>query len=131
NGLKVIDDTYNAAPDSMKSAVNTLMSMEGQRKIAILGGMNELGSESAKYHKEVGAYAGEKGIDLLITIGEKAFDIGEGARAFLQPEQIMHFEDKEQLYPCMDQLFSSGDVILAKASRTMEFERIVEKILNE
>lgn len=131
NGIKVIDDTYNAAPDSMKSAVNTLMSMEGKRKIAILGGMNELGAESARYHNEVGAYAGQKGVDLLITVGEKAFDIAEGARTYMKNEQIMHFAEKDQLYECIKNLFKDGDVILAKASRTMEFEQIVERILNE
>ena len=131
NGMKVIDDTYNAAPDSMKSAINTLMSMEGERKIAILGGMNELGPESAKYHGEVGAYAGEKGVDLLITIGEKAFDLAEGARATMTDDKILHFADKEALYAQLMNLFKDGDVILAKASRTMEFERIVERILNE
>lgn len=130
-GIKVIDDTYNAAPDSMKSAVNTLMSMEGKRKIAILGGMNELGPESPKYHQEVGAYAAEKGVDLLITVGEKAFDLAEGAKGVMEDEKIKHFADKEALYTWMKNLFEDGDVILAKASRTMEFEKIVEKILNE
>jgi len=131
HGIKVVDDTYNAAPDSMKSAINTLMSMEGGRRIAILGGMNELGPESPKYHQEVGAYAGEKGIDLLITVGEKAFDIAEGAKKTMDAEKILHYGEKEALYQEIDNLFSVGDVILAKASRTMEFERIVERILNE
>ena len=131
NGLKVIDDTYNAAPDSMKSAINTLMSMDGIRKIAILGGMNELGSESAKYHQEVGAYAGEKGVDLLITVGEKAFDLAEGAKKGMEAEHILHYADKNALYAEIKELFKAGDVILAKASRTMEFEQIVERILNE
>lgn len=131
NGIKVVDDTYNAAPDSMKSAVNTLMSMEGKRKIAILGGMNELGAESAVYHQEVGVYAAEKGIDLLITVGEKAKDISEGAKTYLHEEQVLHFGEKDELYPLIKELFTEGDIILAKASRTMEFERIVERILNE
>lgn len=130
-GVKVIDDTYNAAPDSMKSAINTLISMEGERKIAILGGMNELGPESPKYHREVGLYAGEKGVDLVITIGEKAFDLAEGAKQIMKEEQVMHFKEKEELYAEMKNLFRNGDIILAKASRTMEFEQIVEKILNE
>ena len=114
----------------MKSAMNTLMSMEGKRKIAILGGMNELGPESAIYHQEVGAYAAEKGVDVLITVGEKAKDIYHGATG-LGEGRKMHFDEKDELYAVMKDLFKEGDIILAKASRTMEFETIVERILNE
>ena len=128
NGIKIIDDAYNAAPDSVKSAINTLMSMEGKRKIALLGGMNELGSASAKYHQEVGAYAAEKEIDLLITVGEKAFDYVIGAREGLGRERILHFAEKEDLYAKADKIFDAGDVVLVKASRGMEFEQIIEKL---
>lgn len=128
DGIKIIDDAYNAAPDSMKSAINTLMSMEGKRKIALLGGMNELGSESARYHQEVGAYAAEKEIDLLITVGEKAFDYVIGAREGLGEAHILHFAEKEDLYANAEKLFQTGDVVLVKASRGMEFEQIIEKL---
>lgn len=128
DGIKIIDDAYNAAPDSVKSALNTLMSIEGKRKIALLGGMNELGSESAKYHQEVGAYAAENEIDLLITVGEKAFDYVIGAREGLGEAQILHFAEKEDLYAKADEIFKAGDVVLVKASRGMEFEQIIEKL---
>ncbi|MBR3785282.1 MAG: UDP-N-acetylmuramoyl-tripeptide--D-alanyl-D-alanine ligase [Firmicutes bacterium] len=128
DGIKIIDDAYNAAPDSVKSALNTLMSMEGKRKIALLGGMNELGGESARYHREVGAYAAEKEIDLLITVGEKAFDYVAGAREGLGEERILHFAEKEDLYAAAEGLFREGDVVLVKASRGMEFEQIIEKL---
>jgi len=128
DGMKIIDDAYNAAPDSVKSAINTLMSMEGKRKIALLGGMNELGSASAVYHREVGAYAAEKGIDLLITVGEKAFDYVLGAREGLGEDRIRHFAEKEDLYAQAGELFAEGDVVLVKASRGMEFEQIIEKL---
>lgn len=128
DGIKIIDDAYNAAPDSVKSAINTLMSMEGKRKIALLGGMNELGSESAKYHREVGAYAAEKGIDLLITVGEKAFDYVIGAREGLGEAAILHFAEKDDLYAKAEGIFEAGDVVLVKASRGMEFEQIIEKL---
>ncbi len=130
-GLKVIDDAYNAAPDSVKSAVNTLMKTEGKRKIAVLGGMNELGAESAKHHQEVGAYIGDTAIDLLITIGEPAYDFAIGAEGKLAKEQMMHFGSKEEFFVQMKNLFDVGDVVLVKASRSMEFEEIVEKLLKE
>ena len=80
NGITVIDDTYNAAPASMKSLIDTLVHTDGQRKIAVFAGMNELGAESPKYHREVGEYAGKRDLDLLITVGEKAEDIAVGYR---------------------------------------------------
>lgn len=126
NGIKIIDDTYNAAPDSMKSAIKTLMHTEGKRKIAILAGMNELGEASREYHRQVGAFAREQRVDMLITVGEKAADIKEGFG-----ETGLHLETKEQLFPHLRNLIQAGDVILIKGSRTMEMEQVTEWILKE
>lgn len=131
DGIKVIDDTYNAAPDSMKSAVNTLINTEGARKIAILGGMNELGEDSPKYHREVGAYTAEEGVDMLITIGEKAEDIAKGWES-VRNAGAVHYEKKEDLYPQISGgMFKAGDVIVVKASRTLELEDVVAKLMKE
>lgn len=130
NGIQVIDDTYNAAPESMKSALNTLMKSDGERKVAILGGMNELGSESAEYHRQVGAHAAELKVDLLISVGRKAMDITEGARK-LPAERNLHFETKEAFYKEKDSLIKTGDTILVKASRGFEMEQVVEKLLED
>ncbi|SCJ97147.1 UDP-N-acetylmuramoyl-tripeptide--D-alanyl-D-alanine ligase [uncultured Eubacterium sp.] len=130
-GIKIIDDTYNAAPDSMKSAINTLVNTSGTRKIAILGGMNELGPDSPIYHQEVGRYAGEKKIDLLITVGEKARDIAKGGMETLERKKVMHFDTKEQLYEQLDNMFAEGDIIIVKASRSMEMEQVVERIMEK
>ena len=121
-----IRDRYNAAPDSMKSAIKTLMHTEGKRKIAILAGMNELGEASREYHRQVGAFAREQRVDMLITVGEKAADIKEGFG-----ETGLHIETKEQLFPHMRNLIQAGDVILIKGSRTMEMEQVTEWILKE
>lgn len=131
DGIKIIDDTYNAAPDSMKSAINTLMNTKGERKIAILGGMNELGEESPKYHAEVGAYGAEKKVDLLITIGEKAEDIARGWRETGRTDSVKHFDTKDDFYREIDRLFKAGDVVVVKASRSMEFEQIVDRMMKE
>ena len=128
DGIKIIDDAYNAAPDSIKSAIKTLLSMEGKRKIVLLGGMNELGAESPKYHQEVGSFAGEQDIDLLIAVGEMAYDYVIGAKEGLREEQIFYFAEKEDLYAQADEIFEAGDVVLVKASRGMEFEQIIEKL---
>lgn len=130
-GIKIIDDTYNAAPDSMKSAINTLVSTKGKRKIAVLSGMNELGTEWKEHHKDVGRFIAEKSVDILITIGEKGRKISLGYEEALSDDKVRHFEDKEQLYSWMEGMFTSGDVILVKGSRTMEMEQVVERIINE
>lgn len=129
NHIKVIDDTYNAAPDSMKSAIRTLMNTDGSRKIAILGGMNELGEDSPLYHRQVGEFAREQKIDFLLTVGEKAEDIATGFGK--DQGGSLHFKDKEELYKSIDKLFRKGDIILVKGSRTMQMEQVVERILKE
>lgn len=131
---KIIDDSYNAAPLSMKSAVATLAQTSGKRKVAFLAGMNELGSEEISGHKEVGACCADLKIDLLVTVGEKGKLIAEGAREKLNGETsekmtLLHFDTKEELYPELDKILEPGDVILLKASRTYEMEKIGEVIL--
>lgn len=129
-GIKVIDDTYNAAPDSMKSALNTLMHTSGMRKIAVLSGMNELGEDSREYHRDVGRFAAERKVDLLITVGEKAADIAEGAKK-AGGIKVLHFDCKDSLYQVLDELLTEGDAVLVKGSRTMEMEQVVSRILKE
>ena len=131
NGITVIDDTYNAAPASMRSLIDTLIHTEGRRRIAILAGMNELGKDSEKYHRQVGEYAGRQGLDLLITVGEKAEDIAAGYADVRGEEGLMHFSRKEDLYPKIKELFRPGDVIAVKGSRLMEMEQVAAEILKE
>lgn len=131
NGMCIIDDTYNAAPDSMKSAINTLMKSQGKRRVAILAGMNELGSKSAEYHYDVGVYAGEQNVDLLIVIGAKAKDIADGAKEVLEEDKVLYFPTKDEFYWKIGEILKTGDTILVKASRGMEMEQVVDKIMNE
>lgn len=130
-GIKVINDTYNASPESMKSVISTLINTEGKRKIAILGDMNELGEESAKFHIEVGKLAANKNVDMLIAIGDKAEKIAEGGRETLGEDKVMYFKTKEEFYPVIKGLFKVGDVIAVKASRAAELEEAVERIIKE
>ncbi|MGF6375296.1 UDP-N-acetylmuramoyl-tripeptide--D-alanyl-D-alanine ligase [Clostridiales Family XIII bacterium PM5-7] len=130
-GIKVIDDTYNAAPDSMKSAINTLLNAKGKRKIAILSGMNELGPDWKEYHREVGRFAAETALDLLLTVGDKGEQISLGYKEINDGPQVIHFDEKSELFQWMTGQFTSGDVILVKGSRTMEMEEVVDRIINE
>lgn len=129
-GMLIIDDTYNASPDSMKSALSVLQqsSCSGER-IAILGDMYELGQQSEKQHYGVGVFARNLEIDSVIAVGEKAAEIARGASG--GKTRVMYFEKKEDLYDKMNQLAGTGDIILVKGSRGMKMEQIVEKLLEK
>lgn len=130
NGIKVIDDTYNASPDSMKAAIDVLISTSGVRRVAILGDMFELGIDSGKYHKEIGRYAALKGADLVIAVGNNAEMIAEGSREVIGEEGTLYFKDKEEFMGIIKEIISLGDVVLVKGSRGMKMETIVKKILD-
>ena len=126
--LTVIDDTYNANPDSMKSAMRVLeRSRCSGKKIAVLGDMFELGQESGRQHFGVGLFARSLQIDMVIAIGEEARHIAEGAAG--GDVKTVHYENKEDFYKDMSQFADFGDIILVKGSRGMKMEHIVEKLL--
>ncbi len=126
--LSIIDDTYNANPDSMKSALKVLELSECRgKRIAILGDMYELGEESEKQHFGVGLFAGGSRIDTLIAIGENASKIAEGAKGGLA--QVAYYENKEDFYRDIDRFVGLGDIILVKGSRGMKMEQVVQKLM--
>ncbi len=114
--LLIINDSYNANPVSMKSAID-FVSQINRRKIFILGDMLELGDESERYHREIGIYAREHS-DHLLTFGAYAEIYGG-----------IHFEDRDKLVSHLFKILKGEEVILVKASRAMKFEEIVKKIL--
>lgn len=126
----VIDDTYNASPDSMKSALRVLESSSCDgRRIAVLGDMYELGEHSEEQHFDVGRFAGECSIDALIGIGRQAEEICRGAEQ--NGLQTAYYEKKEDFYQDKDQFIGNGDIILVKGSRGMKMEQVVEHILKQ
>jgi UDP-N-acetylmuramoyl-tripeptide--D-alanyl-D-alanine ligase len=129
-GLKIIDDTYNASPDSMRAAIDVLASIDGQRKVAILADMLELGDLSESFHLEVGKYAAEQTIDVVIAVGEKAKNIYQGAKEKSQHSKAFYFETKEALMAELDRIIKPGDVILIKGSRGMTMDQIVLKLMD-
>lgn len=120
----IINDCYNASPDSMKAALDVLASSKGKRKIAILGIMRELGEESKSSHQYVGHYAKSK-TDLLIVTGEFAnsYKLGYGNN------NILVYNDKEEVIRNIKNIIKDGDVILVKASRSIKFEDIIDELL--
>ena len=130
NGVTVIDDTYNASPDSMKGALKVLQQSRcGGRRVAILGEMYELGDTSDKLHYGVGVFARSCGIDLLVAIGPLAENMADGCRG--GQTQTLYFPSKQAFLKKKDELLKAGDLILVKASRGMKMEEIVEKLTDE
>lgn len=124
NGVQFIDDSYNANPDSVKAALRTLAELETDgRRIAVLGEMGELGSESERGHREVGEVAAELALDYLITVGERAALIAEAAGLTKSLTAKTHEEAADWLA----ENTSRGDLVLVKGSRTSRMERVIEE----
>ena len=121
-GMTIIDDCYNANPTSTKAGLNTLSNFTG-RTVAILGDMKELGTDELALHKEVGAYAKEKGIDLLIAVGELSKATAEGFG-----KGAVHFDTVDGCIEKVKGLLKEGDAVLIKASHSMHFEKITESL---
>lgn len=126
----LVDDCYNANPDSCAAAIRSLAALPG-RKVCILGDMLELGEQSPSLHRELGALAAASGARAVITCGREARFIYEGARKAEEHVLAWHFEEKEALIECLPMLLQEGDVVLVKASHGMHFDDIsmaVEKL---
>lgn len=130
-GFIVIDDTYNAGPASMKSAIKTLSMMEGGRKIAILGDMLELGDHAIAAHLDIGKDVKNSGIDMLFVVGELAKLISRGAiDAGMPTSAINEFDDSAQAAQEIVGKIRERDIVLVKGSRAIKMERIVESLVD-
>lgn len=123
--IQIISDCYNANPNSVRAAIDSMASVPG-RKVCILGDMLELGGDSEKLHRGVGAYAADGGLDLVIGCGNLARFIAEGSRD--RGAQSMYFEDREALKAALDDIIRPGDAVLVKASQRMAFDKVVEAL---
>lgn len=121
-GAKVIDDTYNANPSSIKAAIDVLKTSNGQR-IFVMGDMAELGAGGPSMHEEVGNYAKAAGIEKLFALGSLS---KHTARAF--GEKAVHFESIEALSEQLKQCMGEEVTVLVKGSRSMKMERVVHAI---
>ena len=129
SGYKIIADCYNAAPESMRAALDVLSTVaSGSKKIAVLGDMKELGKNSDSLHFDVGQYVAKKA-DVLITVGESASLIADGARhGGMETANIYKFGADDISAACekIREIGFFGDSVLVKASRSMKLERIIE-----
>ena len=123
----VIDDCYNANPVSMKASLEVLQDALG-RKVALLGDMGELGKNEVEMHREVGRFAAEKDIDVIVCTGTLCKEMAEAAKEVSNGKKVLYFENREALEDALDELILPGDSILVKASHFMQFEKIVKKL---
>jgi UDP-N-acetylmuramoyl-tripeptide--D-alanyl-D-alanine ligase len=130
HGVQIIDDSYNANPDSMKAALRTLVELDADgRRIAILGEMGELGEESERGHREVGETAAELGVDQLIAIGEKGAIIAQAAEKSGLKKSAAVGTTSEAAEMLAD-IAAPGDLVLIKGSRSARTERVLEEFAN-
>jgi len=126
-GFRVVDDSYNANPDSMREALDLFKKTRGKRKIAILGDMLELGEKSFLFHREVGQHLARLGMDAVFTFGDSAGEVAKEARR-KGVDDSFSFDDKDELVDELLPYLREGDSLLIKGSRGMRMEEIVEKL---
>ena len=108
-GYTVIDDSYNANPDSMRLAIDVLCSLPGERRLACVGDMGELGEKEELLHAIVGAYAAAKGVDVLVCVGELSRATAEAARLMgMAPERVIEVPDAQAATPVVRDLVRSA-----------------------
>lgn len=131
----LIDDSYNSSPAACRSALEELKLIpvaEGNKRYAILGDMLELGTESVRYHLEIGRWAAELGIDVLIGVGELGREIVKAAKdAGMDEGRVFHFGDVVEAGRLAQDLIKRGDISLIKGSRAMRMERITKELMAE
>jgi UDP-N-acetylmuramoyl-tripeptide--D-alanyl-D-alanine ligase len=124
-GAEILDDTYNANPDSVRAGIDVLASTIG-RKLLVLGDMGEIGEASGQYHDEIGGYAKSQGIDRLFAFGDAAQqavrNFGEGARHYCNIEKLIAAVNKE---------LGPETTVLVKGSRFMKMERVADTLAAE
>lgn len=127
NEIKLIDDSYNANPSSMKAAISVLKGFKNGRKIAVLGNMLELGEYSNTGHKDVGKFVKNSNIDILITVGDQAKMIANGAKETgMADDKIFICDDNTSAIKTLKKIIEKNDIILVKGSRGMGMEKIVK-----
>src|SRR3954468_24929916 len=130
DGVTVVNDAYNANPESMRAAMAALAGLSGTRRIAVLGGMAELGPDAAAEHERLGRDAAA-GVDLVVAVGPDALGIADGAAAAGRRagEESVHVPDRAAARELLSEVLRPGDVVLVKASRSYGLELLAADLL--
>jgi len=132
----LIDDTYNSSPDAVRSALNALTKIHPQdkgKRIAVLGDMLELGTDTENAHREIGFKVAEKEIDYLITVGQasKKFTAVAAREAGMDENKVAVFDDSASAGKFLQDKMEKGDVVLIKGSQGARMEKIVKEVMAE
>jgi UDP-N-acetylmuramoyl-tripeptide--D-alanyl-D-alanine ligase len=136
DGVTVVNDAYNANPESMRAALAALAGLAGERRIAVLGGMAELGPDAAAEHERLGRDAVAAGVDLVVAVGPDAVGIADGASAAGlnagrgAGEGSVHVPDRAAARELLSDVLRPGDVVLVKASRSFGLEVLAAELLD-
>jgi UDP-N-acetylmuramoyl-tripeptide--D-alanyl-D-alanine ligase len=131
DGVTVVNDAYNANPESMRAALAALSGMPAGRRIAVLGAMGELGPGAPAEHERLGRDAAAAGVDLIVALGADAVGIAEGAVAAGRRagEESVHVPDRAAARELLSEVLRPGDVVLVKASRAYGLELLAADLL--
>lgn len=130
NGLIIWNDCYNSNPEAVRAMLEVLRATPARRHIAVLGEMLELGRAAERLHRQAGRCAAESGIDVLVAVrGAARFMAEEALRAGMRPQSVHFFEHPQEAGGFVRQTARPGDALLFKASRGVQIERAMEKVL--
>jgi UDP-N-acetylmuramoyl-tripeptide--D-alanyl-D-alanine ligase len=131
DGVTVVNDAYNANPESMRAALAALTGLPADRRIAVLGAMGELGADAPAEHERLGRDAAAAGVDLIVAVGPDAVGIAEGAAAAGRRtgEESVHVPDRAAARELLSEVLRPGDVVLLKASRAYGLELLAADLL--
>ncbi len=129
-GITVIDDSYNASPDSMKSAVSVLKSINAGRKIVVMADMLELGENASRFHYDIGRYIAIENIEILIAIGHQSRNVMAGVASVNQKTKPYSCANNQEALEILQNIVENNDSILVKGSRSTHTEEIVQKLKN-
>jgi UDP-N-acetylmuramoyl-tripeptide--D-alanyl-D-alanine ligase len=131
DGVTVVNDAYNANPESMRAALAALAGLPGDRRIAVLGAMGELGPDAAAEHERLGRDTVAAGVDLVVAVGPDAVGIAQGATAAGRRagEESVHVPDRAAARELLSEVLRAGDVVLVKASRAYGLELLAADLL--
>ncbi|WP_029433700.1 UDP-N-acetylmuramoyl-tripeptide--D-alanyl-D-alanine ligase [Blastococcus sp. URHD0036] len=133
DGVTVVNDAYNANPESMRAALAAVTGMSGTRRVAVLGAMGELGPTAAEEHERLGRDAIAAGVEIVVAVGPDAVGIATGARAAGAPdgEGSVHVPDRAAARALLTEVLVPGDVVLVKASRAYGLELLAADLLDD
>lgn len=126
--VEVIDDSYNANPDSLRAAVDLLCSLPAKRRVAIVASMGELGAFSEQFHRESGFMMAKAGIDLLIAAGPATVALAEAGATGSARIRVHYFPSVAAILPRLAELIQAGDLVLVKGSRAAHLEKVVGRL---